>query len=36
MLALRAEVERKGGGELVAPEKYVDLGYFERAIKSLP
>jgi NitT/TauT family transport system substrate-binding protein len=36
MLALRAEVERKGGGEPVAPEKYVDLGYYERAIKSLP
>ncbi len=35
MLALRAEIERKGGGAPAAPEKYVDLGYYERATKSL-
>jgi len=34
MLALRAEIE-KGGGAPPAPEKYVDLGYYERAMKSL-
>jgi ABC-type nitrate/sulfonate/bicarbonate transport system substrate-binding protein len=35
MLALRAEIERKGGAEPPAPEKYVDLGYYERAMKTL-
>jgi ABC-type nitrate/sulfonate/bicarbonate transport system substrate-binding protein len=35
MLALRAEVERKAGAEPPAPERYVDLGYYERAMKSL-
>ncbi len=34
MLALRAEIE-KGGGTAAAPEKYVDLGYYERAMKKL-
>src|SRR5262245_60718445 len=31
LLALRAEIERKGE-EAVAPERYVDLGYYERAV----
>ena len=35
MLALRAEIERKAGAEPPAPERYVDLGYYERALKSL-
>jgi ABC-type nitrate/sulfonate/bicarbonate transport system substrate-binding protein len=35
MLALRAEVERKAGAEPPAPERYVDLGYYERAMKLL-
>ena len=35
MLDLRAEVERKPGAEPPAPEKYVDLGYYERAMKML-
>ncbi len=35
MLALRAEIERKAGAPAPAPEKYVDLGYYERAMKSL-
>ena len=35
MLALRAEIERKPGAAAVAPEKYVDLGYYERAMKRL-
>ena len=35
MLALRAEIERKDGAVPAAPEKYVDLGYYERAVKSL-
>jgi ABC-type nitrate/sulfonate/bicarbonate transport system substrate-binding protein len=35
MLALRAEIERKKDGAPAAPEKYVDLGYYARAIKSL-
>ncbi len=36
MLALRAEIERKGGGAPPAPEKYVDLVFYERAMRSLP
>jgi ABC-type nitrate/sulfonate/bicarbonate transport system substrate-binding protein len=35
MLALRAEIERKPGAAPAAPEKYVDLGYYERAMKRL-
>jgi ABC-type nitrate/sulfonate/bicarbonate transport system substrate-binding protein len=35
MLALRAEIERKADATPAAPEKYVDLGYYERAMKSL-
>jgi hypothetical protein len=35
MLALRAEIERKPDAAVSAPEKYVDLGYYERAMKSL-
>jgi ABC-type nitrate/sulfonate/bicarbonate transport system substrate-binding protein len=35
MLDLRAEVERKPGSEPPAPEKYVDLGYYERAMTRL-
>jgi ABC-type nitrate/sulfonate/bicarbonate transport system substrate-binding protein len=34
LLALRAEVQRKGE-EAVAPERYIDLGYYERALKRL-
>jgi ABC-type nitrate/sulfonate/bicarbonate transport system substrate-binding protein len=33
MLALRAEIERKPGTEAAPPERYVDLGYYERAMK---
>ena len=33
MLALRAEIE--GGREAPAPERYIDLGYYERALKLL-
>jgi len=33
MLALRAEIERKPGTVAPPPERYVDLGYYERAIK---
>ena len=32
LLALRAEIE---GGQPGAPEKYVDLSYYDRAIKRL-
>jgi ABC-type nitrate/sulfonate/bicarbonate transport system substrate-binding protein len=35
MLALRAEIERKPGAAASAPESYVDLGYYERAMKRL-
>ena len=35
MLALRAEIERKPNAEPPAAEKYVDLGYYERAMKRL-
>jgi ABC-type nitrate/sulfonate/bicarbonate transport system substrate-binding protein len=34
LLALRAEIERKGE-EPIPPERYVDLGYYERALKRL-
>jgi ABC-type nitrate/sulfonate/bicarbonate transport system substrate-binding protein len=34
LLALRAEIQRKGEAA-VAPERYVDLGYYERAMKRL-
>ena len=33
MLALRAEIERKPGGAVPPPELYVDLTYYERAMK---
>ena len=35
MLALRAEIERRGDAEAPPPERYVDLGYYERAMKRL-
>jgi NitT/TauT family transport system substrate-binding protein len=35
MLALRAEIERKPGTEAVAPERYVDLHYYEAAAKRV-
>jgi ABC-type nitrate/sulfonate/bicarbonate transport system substrate-binding protein len=33
VLALRAELERKAGSEVPPPERYLDLGYYERAMK---
>jgi hypothetical protein len=36
MLALRAEIERQDGGVPRAPETYVDLSYYERAMKLPP
>jgi NitT/TauT family transport system substrate-binding protein len=35
MLALRAEIERKPGTEAVAPERYVDLHYYDTALKLI-
>ena len=35
VLALRAEIEGQWGGKPPGPEKYVDLGYYERALKRL-
>ena len=35
MLALRAEIERRGDGELPASERYVDLRYYEAAMRRL-
>jgi ABC-type nitrate/sulfonate/bicarbonate transport system substrate-binding protein len=35
VLALRAEIEGDWGGRPPAPERYVDLGYYERALKKL-
>jgi ABC-type nitrate/sulfonate/bicarbonate transport system substrate-binding protein len=32
VLALRAEIEGQWGGKPPAPDKYVDLGYYERAL----
>jgi hypothetical protein len=34
LLALRAEIQRREG-EAVAPERYLDLAYYERAIARL-
>lgn len=33
VLALRAELERKAGSDVPPPERYVDLSYYERAMK---
>jgi ABC-type nitrate/sulfonate/bicarbonate transport system substrate-binding protein len=33
VLALRAEIEGQWGGKPPAPDKYIDLGYYERAMK---
>jgi ABC-type nitrate/sulfonate/bicarbonate transport system substrate-binding protein len=35
MLALRAEIERKADTEAVAPERYVDLHYYDQAMKRV-
>lgn len=35
MLALRAEVERQPGVEPPDPEKYIDLSYYDRAMKKV-
>lgn len=35
VLALRAEIERDWGGKPPAPDRYVDLTYYERARKRL-
>ncbi len=36
MLALRAEVQRRPGDDAADPARYVDLGYYERAMQLLP
>jgi ABC-type nitrate/sulfonate/bicarbonate transport system substrate-binding protein len=35
MLALRAEIERKAETEAVSPERYVDLRFYDRAMKLI-
>jgi ABC-type nitrate/sulfonate/bicarbonate transport system substrate-binding protein len=35
VLALRAEIEGQWGGKPPPPEKYLDLGYYDRAVKRL-
>jgi ABC-type nitrate/sulfonate/bicarbonate transport system substrate-binding protein len=35
VLALRAEIEGQWGGTPPAPDKYLELGYYERALKSI-
>lgn len=35
LLALRAEIEGQWGGKAPAPERYFDLTYYERALKTL-
>ena len=32
VLALRAEMEGQWGGKAPAPDRYIDLGYYERAL----
>ena len=36
MLNLRTEFERRGDAAAPAPERYVDLSYYERALRTLP
>ena len=36
VLKLRAEIEGQWGGKPPAPEKYVDLSYYDRALSGLP
>jgi ABC-type nitrate/sulfonate/bicarbonate transport system substrate-binding protein len=36
LLAIRAEMEGQWGGKPPAPEKYIDLTYYQRAVASLP
>ena len=33
VLKLRAEIEGQWGGKAPAPDKYIDLGYYDRALK---
>ena len=35
LLALRAEIDGQWGGKPPAPERYFDLGYYERAMKQM-
>jgi ABC-type nitrate/sulfonate/bicarbonate transport system substrate-binding protein len=35
MLALRAEIERRPGAETPLPERYIDLGYYQRAMQRV-
>jgi ABC-type nitrate/sulfonate/bicarbonate transport system substrate-binding protein len=35
MLALRAEIQRRPGDQIGDPGRYVDLGYYDRAMKQL-
>jgi NitT/TauT family transport system substrate-binding protein len=35
VLALRAEIEGQWGGKPPTPDKYLDLGYYDRAVKGL-
>jgi hypothetical protein len=35
LLAIRAEMEGQWGGKPPAPGKYIDLSYYERAMKTL-
>lgn len=35
VLALRAEIEGQWGGKAPAPDKYIDLGYYDRALKTV-
>ena len=35
VLALRAEIEGQWGGKPPAPDRYIDLGYYQRAMKLL-
>ena len=36
VLALRAEIEGNWGGKPPAPERYIDLSYYENALKKIP
>jgi len=35
VLALRAEIEGQWGGKPPSPDRYVDLSYYERAVRTV-
>jgi hypothetical protein len=36
LLALRAEIEGQWGGTAPAPDKFIDLSFYQRALRHVP